>query len=90
MGIERLPAIVTTNYAALADQYNLGTQTDDTHDIAINASKLKGAHTIRFGFGYRVLRQNLNSLGPLSLSGHFLERRHLQLQHLRSLDHGAV
>ena len=66
MGIERLPAIVTTNYAALADQYNLGTQTDDTHDLAINASKLKGAHTIRFGLGYRVLRQNLNSLGPLS------------------------
>ena len=65
-GGERLPAIVTTNYAALADQYNLGTQTDDTHDIAINASKLKGAHTIHFGFGYRILRQNLNSFGPLA------------------------
>ena len=69
---ERLPAIVTTNYAALADQYNLGTQTDDTHDIAANASKLKGAHTIHFGLGYRVLRQNLGGYSisnPSSSSG---------------------
>lgn len=62
----RLPAIVTTNYAALSDQYNLGTQTDDTHDLAVNAARIKGAHTVRFGFGYRVLRQNLNSLGNLA------------------------
>ncbi|MGP8245117.1 MAG: carboxypeptidase regulatory-like domain-containing protein [Bryobacteraceae bacterium] len=62
----RLPAIVTSNYAALADQYNLGTQTDDTHDIAVNASRILRTHTLRFGFGYRVLRQDLNSLGPLS------------------------
>ena len=59
----RLPAIVTTNYAALADQYNLATQTDDTHDIAVNAARILGAHTLRFGIGYRVLRQTLNSLG---------------------------
>jgi hypothetical protein len=59
----RLPAIVVSNYAALADQYNLATQTDDTHDIALNAAKILGAHTLRFGGGYRVLRQNLNSLG---------------------------
>jgi len=59
----RLPAIVISNYAALADQYNLSAQTDDTHDIAVNAARILGAHTVRFGFGYRVLRQNLNSLG---------------------------
>lgn len=59
----RLPAIVVSNYAALADQYNLSTQTDDTHDIAVNAARILKAHTLRFGVGYRVLRQNLNSLG---------------------------
>ena len=60
---DRLPSIVPTNYAALADQQSLSTQTDDTHDFAINAARILGAHTLRFGFGYRVLRQNLNSLG---------------------------
>ncbi|MGA2145126.1 MAG: TonB-dependent receptor [Bryobacteraceae bacterium] len=62
----RLPAVITTNFAALSDQYNLGTQTDDTHDLAVNAARILGPHTVRFGLGYRVLRQNLNSLGPLA------------------------
>ena len=59
----RLPAIVISNYAALADQYNLATQTNDTHDFALNAAKIVGAHTLRFGMGFRALRQTLNSLG---------------------------
>jgi hypothetical protein len=59
----RLPAIVTTNFAALADQNNLSKQTDDTHDIAVNATRILHAHTLRFGVGDRVLRQNFNSLG---------------------------
>ena len=59
----RLPAIVISNFAALANQYNLATQANDTHDFALNASRILGAHTLRFGIGYRVLRQNLNSLG---------------------------
>jgi outer membrane receptor protein involved in Fe transport len=59
----RLPAIVISNYAALADQYNLATQTNDTHDLALNAARILAAHTLHFGFGFRALRQNLNSLG---------------------------
>ena len=59
----RLPAIVTTNFAALADQYNLATQTNDTHDFALNAANIVGAHTLHFGMGFRALRQTLNSLG---------------------------
>jgi hypothetical protein len=59
----RLPAISITNFATLADQNNLSKQTDDTHDIAVNATRILGAHTLRFGIGDRVLRQNINSLG---------------------------
>jgi hypothetical protein len=60
---DRLPAIVTTNFAALADQQSLSKQTDDTHDIAVNATRILGVHTLHFGLGDRVLRQNFNSLG---------------------------
>lgn len=59
----RLPAIVVTNYANLANQNNLSAQANDTHDFALNASRILRAHTLRFGVGYRVLRQNVNSLG---------------------------
>ena len=59
----RLPAILPSGYSYLADQQSLSTQADDTHDFALNAARIVGAHTVRFGFGYRLLRQNLNSLG---------------------------
>lgn len=62
----RLPAIVPSNYASLADQQNLSKQTNDTHDFAVNASSTIRNHTLRFGAGFRVYRQNFNSLGSSS------------------------
>jgi hypothetical protein len=65
----RLPAIIPTNFANLANQQNLSAQANDTHDFAVNVSSTIRAHNVRFGAGYRVYRQNVNNLG--SSSGSF-------------------
>jgi hypothetical protein len=60
---DRLPEISPTNFVALADMESLSKQTDDTHDLAVNATRILGAHTLRFGIGDRVVRQDSRSLG---------------------------
>ena len=62
----RLPSIVISNFAALANQQNMSAQSNDTHDIALNAALIHNSHTLHFGGGFRAVRQNLNSLGQSS------------------------
>jgi hypothetical protein len=72
-GYLRLPQIAASNglatgaggYSALSIQTNIfnpGT----THDLAVNATKIAGSHTLRFGAGYRVYLNNVVSLGNSS------------------------
>jgi hypothetical protein len=62
----RLPTIIVSNYANLANQQNMSLQSNDTHDIALNAALIHNSHTLHFGGGFRAVRQNLNSLGQSS------------------------
>ena len=45
---------------------------DDTHDLAANLTRVLGAHTLRFGTGYRVYRENSFNFGNSSGSFSFL------------------
>ena len=38
----------------------------DTHDFALNATKVAGTHSMRFGGGYRIYRRNSTNLGNSS------------------------
>ncbi|HJZ96840.1 MAG TPA: hypothetical protein VKE70_10030, partial [Candidatus Solibacter sp.] len=38
----------------------------DAHDFGLNATKIAGAHTLRFGFGYRIYRRNSTDYGNSS------------------------
>jgi len=61
----KLPYINISGYAVLGDgthnfRYN------DIHDLAANFTAMVRAHTMRFGLGYRVYRENAFNLGQSS------------------------
>ncbi len=62
----RLPVINVSGYSVFANQYNLQAVHDDTHDFASNTALIVKSHTLRFGVGYRVLRENTFNLGKSS------------------------
>lgn len=61
----RFPRIDTTGYSSLSVQ-NQNRNPVDTHDFAVNATRILASHTVRFGPGYRVYRRNSTDLGPSS------------------------
>ena len=61
----RFPRIDTTGYSSLSVQ-SRNRNPVDTHDFAVNATRIFGSHTVRFGPGYRVYRRNSRDLGTSS------------------------
>jgi hypothetical protein len=72
-GYLRLPQIAASNglatgaggYSALSIQTNIFNP-GMTHDLAANATRIAGVHTLRFGLGYRIYQNNVTSLGNSS------------------------
>jgi hypothetical protein len=75
----RLPQIVPNNglavanagtggYSVLSNQ-NRTDSTSNLHDMGLNATKIAGSHTLRFGVAYRVSQKNVLDLG--TSSGYF-------------------
>jgi hypothetical protein len=62
----RLPVINAAGYSIFATQYNLQAVHDATHDFGLNAPLIVRAHTLRFGAGYRVSRENTSNLDKSS------------------------
>ena len=58
--------INAAGYSIFANQYNLQAVHDATHDFAVNAPLIVRAHTLRFGVGYRVSRENTSNLDKSS------------------------
>ena len=55
----RFPQIAASGYSTLSVQaWNKNPV--DTHDFALNATKVAGTHSMRFGGGYRIYRQELD------------------------------
>jgi hypothetical protein len=75
----RLPEIVPYNGLTTGNPSNGGysylsvqdqvANTSNLHDIGVNATKMAGPHTLRFGIGYRVSQKNV--LDPGASSGYF-------------------
>jgi len=61
----RFPQIATTGYSTLSVQ-GWNKNPVDTHDFALNATKVAGTHSMRFGVGYRIYRRNSTNLGNSS------------------------
>jgi hypothetical protein len=61
----RLPNIDVAGYSTLSTQ-SLTERHSDTHDFAVNATQIVNAHTLRYGVGYRVYRENTFDLGASS------------------------
>ncbi|MGH9660509.1 MAG: carboxypeptidase regulatory-like domain-containing protein, partial [Bryobacteraceae bacterium] len=61
----RLPRIDVTGYSSLSIE-TLNKRHDDIHDFALNATKIVNTHTMRFGLGYRVYRENAFNLSNSS------------------------
>jgi hypothetical protein len=61
----RFPQIAASGYSTLSVQaWNKNPV--DTHDLAVNATRVAGAHSMRFGGGYRIYRRNATNLGNSS------------------------
>src|SRR6185369_14156970 len=61
----RFPQIAASGYSTLSVQaWNQNPV--DTHDFALNVSKVTGSHSMRFGTGYRIYRRNATNLGNSS------------------------
>ena len=61
----RFPRIDITGYSSLSVQ-SRNWNPVDTHDFGENATKIAGAHTMRFGAGYRIYRRNSTNDGNSS------------------------
>ena len=61
----RLPRIDVTGYSSLSVQ-NQNWNPVDAHDFGLNATKIAGTHTVRFGMGYRIYKRNSTDLGNSS------------------------
>lgn len=67
----RLPRITVSGYGSLGvgpsnNDVTYFNEHNDTHDFAVNFTRVLHAHTIRFGTAYRVLRENMYNLGQSS------------------------
>ena len=81
----RLPQIVPNNGLTTGSPSNGGysylsvqSKVDNTtnlHDLGVNATKIAGAHTMRFGIGFRVSAEERAGSG--NIGGLFLLRQHL-------------
>jgi carboxypeptidase family protein len=61
----RFPQIQASGYSTLSVQaWNKNPV--DTHDFALNATKVSGTHSMRFGLGQRYYRRNSTNLGNSS------------------------
>jgi len=67
----RLPRFDVAGYSSLSTE-TFNRRHSDTHDLAVNSTKLIMSHTLRFGVAYRVNRENTynlsNSSGLFSFS----------------------
>jgi hypothetical protein len=67
----KLPNIAVSGYASLGGVNTLQNTPTDIHEAAVNATTIAGAHTLRYGFAYRVYRRNNLNLGNSSGSLNF-------------------
>ncbi len=58
----RLPRIDVAGYSTLSTQ-SLTRRHSDIHDFAVNGTNIVNTHTLRYGLGYRVYRENTFDLG---------------------------
>ncbi|MGH8246173.1 MAG: carboxypeptidase-like regulatory domain-containing protein, partial [Gammaproteobacteria bacterium] len=61
----RFPQIGVAGYSTLSVQ-SRNWNPVDTHDFAVNSTKIVHAHTMRFGAGYRIYRRNATDFGTSS------------------------
>jgi hypothetical protein len=61
----RFPQIAVTGYSTLSVQ-SQNWNPADAHDWGVNATRIIGAHTLRFGVGYRIYRRNATNLDTSS------------------------
>jgi len=61
----RFPQVAVSGYSTLSVQ-SWNRNPVDTHDFALNFTKVSGAHSMRFGTGYRIYRRNATNLGNSS------------------------
>ncbi|MCL4402929.1 MAG: TonB-dependent receptor [Acidobacteria bacterium] len=57
----QLPSINVNGYGALATAGGPNIRYDTTHDFASNLTYVQGAHTLRFGGAFRLLRENTHT-----------------------------
>jgi hypothetical protein len=61
----RFPQIAATGFSTLSTQSSNWNPVD-THDFAVTGTRIVGAHTLRFGAGYRIYRRNSLDWGTSS------------------------
>lgn len=61
----RLPRVDVTGYSSLSVQAQNWNPVD-AHDFGVNATRIAGTHTVRFGVGYRIYKRNSTDLGNSS------------------------
>ena len=59
----KLPNIAVTGYSSLGGVNSRNNTATDIHEVAINATTVANSHTLRYGFAYRVYRNNTFNLG---------------------------
>jgi hypothetical protein len=62
----KLPNISVTGYSSLGGVNSRNNVATDIHEAAANMTTIAGAHTLRYGFAYRVYRRNNFNLGNSS------------------------
>jgi Carboxypeptidase regulatory-like domain len=62
----KLPNINITGYGGLGGVNARNNTATDIHEAAVNMTTVAGAHTLRYGFAYRVYRRNTFNLGNSS------------------------
>ena len=59
----KLPNINVTGYSSLGGVSPRNSVATDIHEAAVNFTSMLGAHTLRYGFAYRIYRRNNFNLG---------------------------
>jgi hypothetical protein len=62
----KLPNISVSGYSSLGGVNSRNNVATDIHEAAANMTTIAGAHTLRYGFAYRVYRRNNFNLGNSS------------------------
>jgi len=62
----KLPNMSVSGYSSLGGINSRNNTATDIHEWAANATTVAGAHTLRYGFAYRVYRDNTFNLGSSS------------------------